>query len=402
MQLESLFAGSVFIIYMIVLLYIFIYNDLLLKQKIIICYIFCYLLKISSILSICYILIGYLLVSFVYFEFLSFDDLKNRLLISFKDKLMDYLFVIFFQYEFFLFLISLLLTSTKIHIFLIDWLSYIVWLISLRFLYLCIIKVNSSWFELNSFTNIKSKITDIKGISIYHNSSTLSQYYHLLCHFEDKSYFSRPYNYNLLCCDYIKYKYKHSIFGSDNVDKSKSDKWTDRLQHQIRNFYYYIQVTKRILKCIICKVLPNAFNKLRGYSTLEMQLIRTLGLKNGYKYKWKRKFYEIFYSNLFFKNLRKYYEDLYVEVSLYKEYLLYIYFNVAPVKINGKKYKNIMTLWNKNKVEDCDLEEIFIGILGLSHKKISEEILYEYHDVIQKYNMDSKKLHRKIQKCIIF
>lgn len=51
--------------------------------------------------------------------------------------------------------------------------------------------------------------------------------------------------------------------------------------------------------------IRNIFNESRGYSTIPMQLVRSLGIKRGYNYKYRRKIFEILYSRIFFRGVER-------------------------------------------------------------------------------------------------
>lgn len=91
---------------------------------------------------------------------------------------------------------------------------------------------------------------------------------------------------------------------------------------------------------------------------------------------------------------------LYLDTSgccSFKEYLLIVYIGIAPIQINNKRYKNMLKPWNKNNLKEVSKEEFFISILGLSNRWISKKILYNYSNIINKYNLETRKLEQIIE-----
>ena len=173
-----------------------------------------------------------------------------------------------------------------------------------------------------------------------------------------------------------------------------------------------------ILKAILYKNGIRRFIK-REYSTIEMQWIRNVGIEIGYEKVYRRKIFEIIYANIFFKSLeekRKYYtypEYAYKEArKIYRMLIIYVYLKTVPtfifkgekrIKLNnifeyyrlvrGKKIKDKNSILN-----ELTKEEIFIFIMGLSGKKIDEN-LYELYDwYIAKYGIDIDKVTEILNK----
>ncbi|MEG1009313.1 MAG: hypothetical protein RSF67_05835, partial [Clostridia bacterium] len=98
---------------------------------------------------------------------------------------------------------------------------------------------------------------------------------------EDKSYYIRNKMSTIISCSYLKYIIKRVI----NFAKKR-----------------------KVTKTQIMHLRGNTLKKhCRGHSTIEAQLIRTIGIENGYDWKYinilKRKIFETIYVNLVFNNL---------------------------------------------------------------------------------------------------
>ena len=105
----------------------------------------------------------------------------------------------------------------------------------------------------------------------------------------------------------------------------------------------------------------------RGHGTIEMQLYRQIAVKDGYNEEGQRKLAEIIYSQLLFKNLKKYLKRNYQIVSdeRYKMFIINRYLEYAPVYIYKNTYNNYHNLFKKREVSNCDF---FLYTLGLAGK----------------------------------
>ena len=53
--------------------------------------------------------------------------------------------------------------------------------------------------------------------------------------------------------------------------------------------------------------------------------------------------------------------------------------------------------YNKNNISEIDVEEFFVGILGLSGRKINEDIIENYERVILKHGLDTSRIDEVIR-----
>lgn len=122
--------------------------------------------------------------------------------------------------------------------------------------------------------------------------------------------------------------------------------------------------------------VKNVFAESRGYSTIPMQLIRSLGIKRGYNYKYRRKVFEILYSRMFFKGIEKMLnEDKVGQRRHFKTYLLYIYFHTVNTFLGDATFSKFLNAFdmkyrskNDKDIYDCSNEGIFIACMGLSKR----------------------------------
>lgn len=388
MELETILSGNTFLLYFMGLLYILINKDFDKCQKIVMIYVFVYSLKIFNIIDLKVLFIGLTIVSFLYIEFLSEDNVKNILLCNIIYKIIDYMYKLIFEYSAVYFCGSLILMSNIIQIDLpiiqllnryIPIIGIKINIISLLLVLYAINNITSQKFETYSFKHIKQKMDEINIWNNVKSNNIDSLKLNMLIDVEDKSYFIRENTYNFLSFEFIKYKIKRGI------RKLK-----------------YVNIDKNILKKVTILPIKNTKKYIRGYSTIEMQIIRTLGIKSGYEnHIFCRKIYEIIYSKIFFTSLRRYMNKLYLDTSgccTFKEYLLMIYIKIAPIKLNNTKYSNMLKAWNSNDIRQISDEQFFISILGLSYRWISTNILFNYSRIISEYSLKKSKIRKIIKK----
>lgn len=174
----------------------------------------------------------------------------------------------------------------------------------------------------------------------------------------------------------------------------------DRKAYSIASPVYLFAILKRKLhnRTFIegCReganFLSNILTFKRGYSTIPMQLIRSLGIQDGYSCRIRRKIYEIFYSRMFFDGLKRLLEEKIVSKrEHFKEYLVYIYFHVAKTYLGDASFSKFLNAFdmqyqekNKKDIYDCSNEGIFIACMGLNKRasKISDVNIDYYLDSI--------------------
>lgn len=395
-MLEQLFGSSQILLYFISILYILLNKEFSRVQKIIVVYIMTFCLRLMESISLRYMTIILLLITYIYIGFLSQDEIKNRILTNPLEKLLDLLYKIVFEYSGIYFFISILLISDvwnlKISVWILNniipngirlalnsFVSENVWIWIYRIISVCIlskafVNISKREYETESFDTILKKIDNEAKWNTTFRKDIEYEKLMLLSDIEDKSFFYRETTYNFISLEFVQYRIREKKYI-----------WGDYSFLRGKNPFKYIR------------------KLVRGYSTIEMQLIRTLGVRYGYPHFICRKIYELIYSNLFFKNLRKYYNDIYLntkECVSYKEFLMYVYILVAGVQINGKDYKNTLAVWGKNSLKEVSKEELFISAVGLSHRKINYEIITNYSGIIRRYNLDIMELIQLITKVL--
>ena len=196
-----------------------------------------------------------------------------------------------------------------------------------------------------------------------------------------------------MCWNFIKYRLDRIEEIISKVQEKKNEK--NKIMYTFRFIRYVLRQSVYQIRD-----LKQNFKKFwRGYSTIEMQLFRTVSIKNGYKKIFQRKITELIYSQLFFKGLKDYYTLNYRTVTpgYYKKFIIANYLAVAPI-VTGGKNKLIHDFWNKSPSELTD-EEFFLTILCLSGKLKKKYFNYKY--IVKNYSyyitvLDIKKTKLKM------
>lgn len=121
------------------------------------------------------------------------------------------------------------------------------------------------------------------------------------------------------------------------------------------------------------EIQDTAIRYIRGFGTIEMQLLRNIGLDTGsFRHTIKRKLYELTYAQIFFNSyLNRFSKESYARQN-FKYWLLNSYLQIVPVKIGktivypeqGKS--TFQCLFSKD-FSQLTMEEFFVWCIGLPH-----------------------------------
>ena len=365
----ELFAGNLLVGFIISVIIIASYSNLEENQQMFLVYLLTYGLAFFRIASIRISVIMFLAASFIFIEYLTIDKMKLELVTSFWNKLLDYLYLIVIQLRAYLFAISMVFLFLS-HVS--NGTASILLLVpSIAFTVLCEHFVITQPFKTKNITGLSVPFNKHPFYS-YDWSEKAAKRYQLLCHFEDKTYFHRKKSYSILSSEYISQTHAFK-----------------KIPGLVRRIIRRRKHTKTTLKSIRA-----AFYR-RGFSTPEMQLIRTIGVVRGYdKHKITRKIYEIVYSHIFFSSLKQYQVDNSgPALEHYREYLLDIYLKNVLTKINGHRFTTLNSIFeNPDSVETWPLEGVFIACLGLSFRPVDLGNIVLYYDVIESFDLDISKM----------
>lgn len=367
--MEELFSTNLYAIYVIASLAVISYTNFEENQRMFILYILTYAISFFQVFRITYSIILLLITTFTFLEYLTNDIEKISIITRIKYKIYDYTYLMLFQYHF-------------------------VW-ITLSFVLLYashLIKENS---HINSLLVVGSLLTMCRGAHLsisqpfkikkiselyrlferyplynFKYKDTMQEKFDMLCDFEDKTYFQRKNSYSSFTREFIYY----------SINRKKS---------------FALNNSKKVVLKRIAITLNNIWTLRRGFSTPEMQLIRTIGIVRGYeKYKISRKIYEIVYSKIFFDSLKKYHEtNTYLNLEHYRHYLLFVYFQTVLTRINGQKCDPFSAAFTNSKdIDRWSMDGLFIACLGLNFSNVNDNCFEVFSDIIKKYNLDIKNI----------
>lgn len=445
MTMEELLTNNIFFVYLLGVLVIINYEVFKKKQKIAIIYACSFGLTFNSDLRCIFILIFLLFILFLYEEYLNEDIVKIKYVTIISHKLLDFIYMYIFQYKILYIVVAIILKSETSCLLLkqflgVDFLlktyfeSALI-IISILLLIIGIHKIFNNPVEIKSFKQINQKFSEYP---YYHlplreekKRTALLERLELVADIEDYTFLMRKNSYSSFSIEfvnavlkkkkcqkeigegegtsYIKYlwcKVTHIatlhnfvLFCKRKYKKQLIGKYNRALKRLISNFF--ISLNKRIRRFIKTNI--------RGYSTVEMQLIRILSYKKGLKMGrphnlhetyliLTRKIYEIIYAPIFFAGLKKY-----IAISKGKDYfryyIVYIYLHTVQTNLNGKVFAPLDKIFGDVDVIDWPMEALFIIVLGLNNMKITRNRIEKYMGVITKYQLNENLIDELID-CI--
>ena len=376
--ISQVFGSNLITVFIITVIMITSLTNFAEKQQISILYLIIYGFAFFRVTRIWICLILLLVATFAFLEYLTKDRQKLELITRFSYKLWDYSFLVFFQLHISLLMIALALLFAG-HMLVTDQADktygYILSGLSLLIFILCEHRVITQSFKVKDISGLIAPFQKTPYYNYIH-SEEKQRRFELLCSIEDKTYFARKKSYSVFSVEYIKLKLtKKKIFGfvSDILD-SNLDK--DSPKH-------------------IAKAIG------RGYSTPEMQLIRTVGVLRGYeKYKYSRKVYEAVYSKIFLSSLYDYQKNNFGEsVEHFRSYVLEVYFKTVLSKVKDARYFPLSSAFkNADAIEDWPMEALFVLCLGLSFRETNDYHISLYRSVVDEFSLDEDKIQEYADK----
>ena len=325
------------------------------KTKIVACYFVMFLLGAFNILDKKLILFLFVITYFIYYEILINDEYKHKIINSVFSKIIDYIYTLCI-YKFFFFIIILYFVSNY---FINNYINWGLWNLTISLLLLIILSIRISIqpFETNSYTKMFSKLGNFGN---YKESKFRHQ--KIVLDIEDRSFFYRQKSYTILSLGYIRYRIDRIndvlkiIEGRNNYKRD--------IRHLIRFIKYIFIQLRSVMHELNFTYIKR---KIRGYSTIEMQLFKIIAIKSGFTKKKTRKLYEYIYTPLFFRGLKKYYKNNYEIVTddYYKSFILTEYNKNVPMIMGNRYFENMKSFWGKDVSELTD-EEYFLSILTFS------------------------------------
>ena len=381
--METLFNKNIIFIFFFAMIAIYNYSDLKEYQRMAIIYISVYALAVLNIVGIKMALLLLIVSLFCFFEIFTSDEMKFKILVNPIYKAVDFIYISIFQYSFGGICLALLLLKIKLpETF--DKQNIIFRTLSFLFIVWTLTAMLQQKYVIHTFGEMYRVFTYFPINKIEFNDK-LYEACNILVSIEDKRYFERE-SYSFFSVKYIIYLIKGKIAS----------------QRGGKKVIYVLVNGNRFIK--------NIFDESRGYSTIPMQLVRSLGIKRGYNYKYRRKIFEILYSRMFFKGIeRMFNEDKVTQRKYFKEYLLYIYFHKVNTFLGDATFSKFLNAFdmkynrkNEKDIYDCTNEGIFIACMGLSKRatNITPENIDYYLQSIENVQLDAEIICDMVEKMM--
>lgn len=366
-KMELLFGGNT------VILLFWVYINFIIEvkekyKKIILMYIITYIANVMDIVPTPQ---SYLILLFALFVELEFweDRFKTQIIRNVFEKMLDFLFTMITQYALFSFTLSLVLSSKWFTDLFNEKLRVVALLMSGFFMYISCRNTASQKFKIYSFTEIKRRIDAIEKYRTFLQREKVINDAECILAIEDRSYFDRGEKYTFFNTYYL------------------SSRHWKKIVNMLKKFFSSRNKKKSIKRFV------------RGYSTIEMQLLRTLAIEEGYSCIFRRKIFEILYAKLFWKNLKVYYKNCECDTSYFKDYLLFLYMQAAQCLNRGAEKKLVDVIGKKRKnILDYTKEELFVLTLCFSGKIKRDYVLEIYQEVMWMNNLDEERVNELVRK----
>lgn len=374
--LLELLTNDIIVLYFVICVGIISFEIFRTKQKVMIVYLITYLACCYNRLGNALGIVLPVIFLFIYFEYICNDKDKEKLIRKFLYKILDAVYLLVVQYGFIYYLLSLILQSEYISTFYNDSIWYsLSKLLSIVFLIICVHSVSINTFEILPYSEFL-KVFEMNPIYEFPFQIIEHKKFELLVDIEDKSYLNRKNSYSLISKEFFRYKYSNF---KENINGCTFDKKISYIRYSIKNYYEKTQ-------------------HWRGYSTIEMQLIRNIGI-DGYTQTLKRKLYENIYAPILLKSLKSYLSGRYsINLEHYKEYLIWIYFKSVKCRIKNIDIIPVCSAFKSEHMEDWSMEGLFIACMGLSHKGKEWYQEEPYNKIIKKYGLDMLKINEMYDK----
>ena len=381
--METLFNDNIIFVFFFAMIAIYNYSDLKEYQRMAIIYISVYALTVLNIIGVKLAVVLLVLSLFCFFEILTSDETKFKILVNPIYKIVDFIYISFSQYAFGGMCCALLMLRIKLPDALNEQ-KVVFTALSFLFMIWTLTSTLQQKYVINTLEDMYKVFTYFPINKVKLNKK-LDEACSILVSIEDKLYFERK-AYTFLSPKYI-----------IRILKNKVDS-----QHGGKKITSVLGAGKRFVK--------NIFDESRGYSTIPMQLIRSLGIRRGYNYKYRRKIFEILYSRMFFKGIeRMLNEDQVAQRQYFKEYLLYIYFHEVNTFLGDATFSKFLNAFdmkynkkNEKDIYDCTNEGIFIACMGLSKRAdhITKNNIDYYLRKINDVNLDPDMICDMVDKMM--
>lgn len=365
--LQSSFSDNTQIIFTLALFFAAISGQKLKAcHRVALVYSFCLLMSYFDIVDFCVNGVVSLIVLFLVFEVFNSDDVLIRLY-SFRYKFLDFLFRVFIEFYGWLFYPTLLITAIVPY----KHLTIMQMAFAVSVLYIASI-VSRRRFAIKKVSDIISQLIAAGGdpASCTFCEEDLEKL-RILVYLEDGGYLNRNEKVHIITLRYLLKK----LFNRIKIWKGNVVEGCARGFRKLRH-------------------------RVRGLGTIEMQVLRTVGLEFGsYRLTIRRKLFELLFAQALFNS---YINQLSVKSFArdnFKKWLLNCYINLVPVKVGKsvckpkEKSSTFLQLFEK-EFSELSPEEFFVWCLGLPHytQGVGMNAVEIHKDAVKRFNLEMNKI----------
>lgn len=366
--METLLQNSALLLATVTLLYVVIAGlPMTERMRVMLVYIFACFLALAGSFHLRYVCIGTTVVLLLALEFLSDDTARQQLFTRIDYKLEDFLYRMFVEYAYAYFcfaMAAIFIAHRWQHSTIVRGIALLVALVCLV---LALVTLSAKRYATKSITDITWQL---EGSMLTYQMTLTAQVqtlFEILAGMEDRTYFERA-------------ERQHTVPFMRFFAKGAA----------------YLRAHKgggviRALRSLVS----------RGYGTIEMQLLRSIGIEFGYQYTIRRKLFELLYANLLFNGYRSYLVHGRGDYSHYRAFIIRKYIENVDVSVNGKKYRphngrsSLLRMFNKKHISNITKEEFFVWCLGLPQRAyIYPATLDYYSGLIYRFGIDRKVVER--------
>ncbi len=363
--MEALFSNNIYVLYILVGFSVFSLSSFEEYQRVILFYVISFISALFNILSVRYILLLSVLVMFFMTEYFSCDRSKRDIILKVRFKLMDFIYSFTFLYHIALYGLALVLVFF-FHIASHRAAEFVWVLLAVAAMLWNIQAVSKREFKVHDLDQLSKKLERF-GINRLMLTPEMQKRFEILALIEDKTFFTRVDAYTPFTVEFIKIKLGQ-FAAAFKRKRSLKNFCTDNLKYTLKSI------------------------SRRGYSTLEMQLIRTLAVERGWNCIIRRKFYEIFYSPIFFSSYYDMFDTYYYRNTCkYRLFLLYVYCHTVQTWIGGKK-RRFCDWFEEKDIGKWELEKMLVASVGLNGTRITEDNVDRYAYIIEAYELDRDRI----------
>lgn len=341
-----------------------------LGQRVALLYSYCLAIVYCRALDPSTIAFGSLIVLFLVFEVFSNEKMLVHLF-SFKYKCLDFLYRLIFEFHGALFFFALFTSAYMLSAkSIVSHIIFLVLVIALAAM------TSKQHFSAKSISRIIKELEVLGGDPVN-------------CVFSSK--------------DYPKLQILIYMEDGNFLDRKETI-------HIVTARYLMSRVISRLRTNGLARIKRNLSNPsslrryIRGYSTIEMQIIRNIGLNIGsHRLKIRRKMFEILYSQAVFNSYIRQLSKKSPARRNIKQWILRCYLRLVSVKVDdtvcypNKDGSTFRQLLGK-EFSDLSEEEFFVWCLGLPHYEngIGERAVKIHIDAVKHFGLDEMKIVKTI------